>query len=421
MNSRQRVKAAINHKQTDRIPFDMGGMGFSGIAASTLYDLRKHLGLEEKKIKVAEPFSMLGVVEDDFRELFDVDVISLPGEMTKFGYKNTGWKTWNLPQNGLEVLVGEGFVTTQDADGNIYAHPQGDVDAKPSGKMPKGGYYFDALVRQEEFDEYTANGKEDYKETYKVYDEEYLRLLEQTATRYYNETEYSIFGSLKGGGLGNFANIPATELKYTPGIRDPEEWLVALMINKDYITQVFEYQTETAIKNLELYKQATGDKIDVILVGDTDFGTQNGEFIAPTLFRELYKPYFKRMNDWVHENTEWKTFYHCCGSIVNLLDDFVEMGVDIINPVQCSAKGMDAEFLKKSYGDKLTFWGGGIDTQKTLPFGTPEDVKREALERLQIFSKDGGYIFSTIHNIQANTPVENITALFEAYKEFNGI
>ena len=191
------------------------------------------------------------------------------------------------------------------------------------------------------------------------------------------------------------------------------------MLNKDYIIEVFEYQTKIAIENLKLYKQAVGDKIDTILVGDTDIGTQKGELFSPDIFRELYKPYFKQMNDWVHENTNWKTFYHSCGSIANLLDDFVEMGVDIINPVQCSAKNMGAEQLKKHYGEKLTFWGGGINTQWTLPFGTVEDVKKEVIDRLQIFSKGGGYIFSTIHNIQANTPPENIVAMFEAYKEFN--
>ena len=178
-------------------------------------------------------------------------------------------------------------------------------------------------------------------------------------------------------------------------------------------------QTQTMLKNLEIYRQAVGDRIQIVWISGTDFGTQNGEFFRPEVFRELYKPYYQRINDWVHQNTPWKTFYHCCGSIVNYLDDFVEMGVDILNPVQLSARGMDAHMLKEKYGDKLVFWGGGVDTQQTLPFGTPEQVRQQVKERLDILSKDGGYVFAPIHNVVAKTPVENLIAMYEAVKEFN--
>lgn len=161
-----------------------------------------------------------------------------------------------------------------------------------------------------------------------------------------------------------------------------------------------------------------GKRIDTIFISGTDFGTQRGEFISPDMFREFYKPYFKKVNDWIHRNTEWKVFYHTCSSVVRLLDDLVDAGVDVLNPVQCSASGMEPEFLKKKYGDKLVFWGG-VDTQKVLPFGTPEEVKNQVRERLSIFSENGGFIFNTIHNIQAQTPVENMLAMFEAVTEFN--
>ena len=126
------------------------------------------------------------------------------------------------------------------------------------------------------------------------------------------------------------------------------------------------------------------------------------------------------MNEWVHTYTSWKTFIHSCGSVVALLDDFIAAGFDVLNPVQCSASGMDPAHLKEKYGDRLVFWGGGVDTQKTLPFGTPEQVRREVLERCEIFSRNGGFVFDTIHNIQARTPVENIVAMIEAVREFNG-
>jgi uroporphyrinogen-III decarboxylase len=120
------------------------------------------------------------------------------------------------------------------------------------------------------------------------------------------------------------------------------------------------------------------------------------------------------MNDWVHHNTGWKTFYHTCGSIPNLIGDMADAGADILNPVQCSAHGMEAKGLKARFGDRLTFWGGGVDTQKTLPFGTPEEVLAEVRERISIFSSGGGYILNPIHNVQARTPVDNLLAFFRA-------
>ncbi len=194
---------------------------------------------------------------------------------------------------------------------------------------------------------------------------------------------------------------------------------MAYHLYPDYVKDVFAFQTEITLKNLELYKQALGDKILVVGISGADFGTQQGELISPDMFREFFAPFYSRMNEWVHKNTAWKTLFHTCGSVVNLLDEFVACGVDILNPVQCSAKGMRPEFLKSKYGGKLVFWGGGIDTQRTLPFGTQAEVRAEVFERLEIFSQNGGYVFNAIHNIQPDTPSANIIAMFDAVREFN--
>ncbi|GAI01068.1 unnamed protein product, partial [marine sediment metagenome] len=138
----------------------------------------------------------------------------------------------------------------------------------------------------------------------------------------------------------------------------------------------------------------------------------------PDMYRDIYKPFHKMVNEWIHKNTSWKIFYHTCGSIVSLLDDLVETGVDILNPVQCSAVGMNPTLLKEKYGERLVFWGGGVDTQRTLPFGSPEQVRREVAERCRIFERKGGFVFNAIHNIQPKTPTENIIAMFEAVKNF---
>jgi len=180
-------------------------------------------------------------------------------------------------------------------------------------------------------------------------------------------------------------------------------------------------QTDNTMRNLEIYRDAVGDKIQAIMVSTADYGGQNGGLIPPRVFKELYKPHYQRINDWIHKNTSWKTMYHCCGSVIDYLDDFVEMGVDILNPVQLSARGMDPVMLKQKYGDKITFWGGGTDSQKTLAFGSPEDVAEEVKQRLDIFTPAGGYVFNSTHNIVSNTRVENIIAMFDAVKQYNGL
>ena len=161
-----------------------------------------------------------------------------------------------------------------------------------------------------------------------------------------------------------------------------------------------------------------GDRVAVVMLTGTDFGTQNGPFISPRSYRKLFQPFHKQLNDWVHAHTPWKTFIHSCGSVRRLIPDFIDAGFDVLNPVQTSAVDMDAAMLKREFGDRITFWGGGADTQKTLPFGTPDEVRREVRERLRTFGPGGGFVFNTIHNVQPMSPVENMLALYETVREF---
>jgi uroporphyrinogen-III decarboxylase len=173
-------------------------------------------------------------------------------------------------------------------------------------------------------------------------------------------------------------------------------------------------QTEICLKNLELYRQAVGDRIVTIAVSGTDFGGQRGPIISVDCYREFFKPHHKRINDWVHEHTGWKVFFHTCGSSEAFFEDFIEAGVDIINPVQFAAAEMNLVALKKKYGNRLVFWGGGVDPQKTLPFGSPQQVREETKNNVKIMADGGGYVCATVHNIQGNTPAENIIAFFRA-------
>jgi uroporphyrinogen-III decarboxylase len=188
----------------------------------------------------------------------------------------------------------------------------------------------------------------------------------------------------------------------------------------DFVKSIFEKQTEIALENFRRLYEVIGNNIDVVFLCGTDFGTQDSTFCAPEQFDDLWMPYYRKINDWVHAHTPWRTFKHSCGAIESFMSRFVDAGFDIINPVQVSAKGMDPASLKRNYGKDLVFWGGGIDTQKTLPYGSPANVREEVLKHCEIFARDGGFVFNTVHNIQANVPVENIVAMVDAVREFNG-
>jgi len=416
LTSRERVRTAIDRQVPDRVPLDLDSCEVTGISASAYAKLRHALGLEPRPVKVWDPFQMLGEVDPDVREALGVDVIGLRRTTTAFGFKNENWKPWRLFDR-TDVLVSEHFVTTEAENGDILIHPQGDKNAPPSGRMPKGGFYFDAIVRQEPIDFDRLDPEEWVRDMYSVYTDEDLEYIQRQADHLYRNTSFSILGACWWGGFGDIALVPGHGVKHPKGIRDPEEWYIAHVTHPHYIKGIFELQCEIALQNLKLYKEAVADKIDVITVSGTDFGTQRGPFMSVKMYRELYKPFHKKVNDWIHANTNWKTFYHSCGSMAAFLDDFIEAGVDILNPVQCSAEGMDPVMLKEKYGDRIVFWGGGVDTQRTLPFGTPEEVREEVKERLNIFAKGGGYIFNPVHNIQQGTPPENILAMFETVKE----
>ena len=230
----------------------------------------------------------------------------------------------------------------------------------------------------------------------------------------------AVIAGLGGTALGDIAHIPGTNLKNPKGIRDITEWYMSLIMRPDYVRTIFDRQSAMALENLSRLYQVIGDQIDAVFICGTDFGTQDSTFCSPEQFDELWLPYYQRINNWIHKHTQWKTFKHSCGAVESFMSRFIAAGFDIINPVQVNARGMDPVHLKKAYGKDLVFWGGGIDTQMTLPFSTPAGVREEVLRLCDIFARDGGFVFATVHNIQANVPVENLVAMINAIREFNG-
>jgi hypothetical protein len=415
MTSRERLHAAINHKPVDRVCVDVGATGVTGIAASIVAQLRARLlGDQSYRVRVTEPYQMLGEVDEKLREALGVDVVGVSARANMFGFENRGWKPFRL-FDGTDVLVPGDFNVTTDHDGGLLMYPQGDTSVPPCAKMPHGGYFFDAIRRQGPVIEEQLDPQDNLEEFSLLADSD-LELLRTQAEAAAQAGKGTIMG-IPGTGFGDIAFVPALGTKHTHGIRDVEEWYVSTSARRDYVYTVFEGQCEIALKNLARLAQTVGDHVQVGFVTGTDFGTQTGLFISRRAYRELYMPFHRIINEYIHEHTSWKTFIHSCGCVTDLIPDFIEAGFDILNPVQTSTRGMEPERLKREYGSSLVFWGGGVDTQRTLPFGIPEQVYTEVTERVRTFNEGSGYVFNTIHNIQANVPIENVEAMFKALND----
>jgi hypothetical protein len=383
----------------------------------SVYLLRQALGLDPPgtPVKVSEPFQMLGEIAPDLLDTVGADVVGVGPLNNFFGFPQDGWKPWTT-FGGTPVLVPALFNTEPDERGDILMYPEGDTSVPPCARMPNGGFYFDAISRQQTLDEQHLDPADNTEEFALLSDLD-LAHVKREAERLSAEGKAVMF-VVGDTGFGDIAFVPGLKLRHPHGIRDVEQWYMSLSLRPDYIYQVFERQCEAGIRNLEAVHALAADAVSVVYVSGTDFGAQDRPFISPKLYRDLFKPFHKHVNDWIHEHTEWKSFMHSDGSIWRLLDDIIDAGFDILNPVQTSAKNMDPAALKATYGDRITFWGGGIETQTVLPFGTPEDVRSMVQERLQAFGPGGGFVFTTIHNVQARVPVDNIVALYDAVADY---
>ena len=419
MNSRENLKKTLNHHQPERLVVDFGGTAVTGIHCLTVKNLRNYYHLDNHPVKVIEPFQMLGEIEEDLREALGIDVIGAYGKNSMFGFANSEceWKPFTSNW-GQQLFVPVDFNFIKAEDSSLLIFPEGDETVSPCARMPKSGYFFDAIIRQQPIDDDKLNPKDNLEEFTPV-DRASLDYWERTICQLTTSGK-GIIASLGGTALGDIALVPGMQLKNPKGIRDVAEWYMSTVLRPDYIHSVFEKQTELAIENFKRIYERIGNQIDAVFICGTDFGTQESTFCSPDQFSEMYLPNYKRINDWMHQHTAWKSFKHSCGAVESFMPLFIEAGFDIINPVQINAKGMDPRHLKNAYGKELVFWGGGVDTQKMLSFGTPAEVKKQVLENCDIFAQDGGFVFNTVHNIQANVPIENLAAMLEAIHEFNG-
>jgi hypothetical protein len=417
--SRARLQAALDHQHPDAVPVDFGSTAVTGMHVSAVTRLRERLlGASDFRVKVIEPYQMLGEVDDELRDALGIDTLGVIPRKTIFGTQATGWKPFTL-FDGTECLVSGDFNVTPAPDGGWLMYPEGDTGVPPSGHMPQGGYFFDSIVRQEPLDDATLKPEDNLQE-FGPLSEADLAYYRQKKEWLQTHPDLGCILTVPGAAFGDIALVPAPWLKHPKGVRDIAEWYISTKTRRNFVYSVFERQCAIALENINTLIDLFGNLVQAAFITGTDFGTQRGPFISVAAYRDLFKPFHRQVNDLIHRRSKWKPFIHSCGSVYQLIPDFIEAGFEILNPVQCSAAEMDARGLKREFGKDLVFWGGGVDTQKTMAFGTPDQVYQEARERIDIFNQDGGFVFNAVHNLQGNTPVENLEALFRALKDSRG-
>jgi len=408
MTSRERVLAALNHMEPDRIPVDLGGHRSSGIAAIAYHKLRKHLGLPEKAVRVYDMVQQLAIIDEDVLDLFGVDVV----EMGRgFLLDDKDWKPWILPDGTPCEIPYYTNIERRGEDWFIL-----DESGIEMGVLKKGSLYFEQTlfplmergIENDHFEDLEEMlGKQIWSAVahpgaHLELDEQGLREMGLRAKELRESTDRAIVG-LFGG---NMFELP--QMLYRM-----DHYLLATGMYPDKVLELSEKLYEVHLKNLEKWIGAVGPYIDVVLFGD-DLGGQQGPLISPEAYREYYKPYHEKLWGRAKELADVKVQLHCCGGIYELLDDLIEAGLDMVNPVQVSCRGMDPKRLKADFGERITFWGGGCDTQRILPLSKPHEISKHVKELCSIFNPGGGFVFQQVHNILANVPPENVVAMFES-------
>jgi len=411
MTSRERVLTALNHVEPDRIPVDLGGHRSSGISAIAYHHLRMHLGLVEKPVRVYDMVQQLAIIDEDVLDLFGVDVV----EMGRgFLQDDDDWKPWILPDGTPCEIPYYTNLEKRGEDWLIF-----DGEGVQVGILKKGSLYFeqtlyplmDRGIDNDHFEDLEEMlGRQMWSAVvhpgaHLEMDEAGLQEMAARAKTLRESTDRAIVG-LFGG---NMFELP--QMLYRM-----DHYLLATGLYPDKVAELSEKLYQIHLKNLDKWLGAVGPYIDVVLFGD-DLGGQQGPLISPEAYREFYKPYHKKLWGRARELADVKVQLHCCGGIYELLEDLIEAGLDAVNPVQISCKGMDPSRLKAEFGERITFWGGGCDTQRVLPLASPVEVSEHVKEMTTIFRPGGGFVFQQVHNILANVAPENMVAMLESINQ----
>lgn len=411
MDQRTRVLTAFAHRNPDRVPLDFGGHRSSGIAVQAYQKLRDYLGLKKSRLYIYDVLQQLAIVEDDMLDLFEADVCQLGYSF----YKDEAyWQPWKL-HDGTECMIPRHIAVKTDADGNYYI----DGNTERICIQKTDCFYFEQTVFPLE-----NSDAQDYGNLEHVLGDDMwvvsstppapysLKRREQNylgdiASKQRESTRRAILGIFGGSLLETAQHCFKTDHLY-----------VDMAINADKIERFLDALLDLHMKNLEGYLDAVGSNIDIIGFSD-DLGMQTGPQFSVDMFVRFFQPRYQKMWSYIKKrNPDMKIILHSCGGIEPFLSHLIDAGLDAVNPVQTTCAGMKPEHLKERYGNDIVFWGGGCDTRDILPNGTPAQIRENVKENIEIFSKNGGFVFQQVHNILANVPPRNVVAMFEAVKEF---
>jgi uroporphyrinogen decarboxylase len=412
MTSRERVLAAIDHREPDRVPIDLGAMRSTGITAVAYARLKEHLGITSGRTLVYDVVQQLAQPEPPVLDFIGSDVVDLG---RAFLTKPSDWKDFILP-DGTPAAI-PAAIDLRPHDGGYIGYAS---DGTPIGAMPRGAFYLSqtrfpllewdgdpaVLVRLPSLMDRVTWSAFPAAPYHRPLTPEHLADIRRRAKLLYETTDYAVM-------IAFGANL----LEWGQYLCRMDQFLVDLVENPRKTAALLDKLVELHLANLEKILDAVDGYVQIIQMGD-DLGTQQALEISPRLYREVFKPRQKLIFETVKRRSSLRVFLHSCGAIADIIPDLIEAGVEILNPVQTSARGMDPIRLKREFGKDLTFWGGGCDTQRVLPQETPAEIDAHVRERIETFAPGGGFVFTQVHNIMPHVPPANIVAMRDAVRRY---
>ncbi len=398
MTHRERVLTALRHREPDRVPIDLGGTVDSTVSAMAYQPLRRALGLPANVTRVADVCQFTAIIDRDVREALQVDTAIIQPEPRQ-------WSPGTLP-DGSSAEFPARFQPQLLMDGSqVLLDDEGTVTLR----MPAGGYYFDP-VHSPLWEATTIQEIDKHWQAIEAYDspaylDKSYRELAGVARSVREETDYLVVAFF-GGHI----------LQAGQQLRGWERFLVDLLTNRPLAEALMDRLTDAHIRRFARFAETVGPFVDVVQF-EEDLGMQDRPLMSPALYRQAVKPYHQRLFGYARSACTARLLLHSDGAVAPLIPDFIEMGVDALNPIQISAAGMDPAELKRQYGQDLTFWGAACDSQEVLPYGTPQDVADQVRRQIDILAPGGGFVLAPIHNIQAGVPAANVVALFRTAHE----